>query len=204
MTARTPLIDERRRQAYERAVALRRPSARLEHSHVLAPQGPPPAAFYVIAIVVAVFTMLGLVMVLSASSVRLLHAGTSPWKIFNRQVMWAVLGAGALWFCARVPYTFWRRFVTPIFFSCCLAMVLPFVPGLGLTVNGARAWIALGPMTVQPSEFLKIAVLLYTAALLTSREHEMHDLRRTMYPTVLVAMLAAGLCTLQGLSLIHI
>jgi cell division protein FtsW len=198
MTASTPPIADRRRQAYERASSLRRHPTSRGGVVLTAPEGPPPAPFYGIAIIVAIFTMLGLVMVLSASSVRLFHAGASPWKIFNRQLIWAVLGGIALWFCARVPYTFWRRFVTPIFIGSCAAMLLPFVPGLGLSVNGARAWVSFGPMTVQPSEFLKVAVLLYTAALLTTREHEMHDIRRTMYPTLLVAMLTAGLCILQG------
>ena len=58
------------------------------------PQPPPTVAFYAIAVVVAVFVMLGLVMVLSASSINQFHQGHSPYRIFNKQVMWAVLGAG--------------------------------------------------------------------------------------------------------------
>jgi cell division protein FtsW len=192
------LIGDRRRQAAERAAALRRhPTTRNGGSP--APQlGPPPTTFYVIALVVTVFTVLGLVMVLSASSVRLFHAGQSPWRIFTRQLVWAALGAIALWICARVPYGTWRRFVTPILLISTAAMLLPFVPGLGLEVNGARAWVSLGSMSIQPSEFMKVAVLLYCAALLTSRETEMHDLRRTMYPVLAIAGLGAGLCVLQG------
>ena len=151
-----------------------------------------------IALVVTVFTVLGLVMVLSASSVRLFHAGQSPWRIFTRQLVWAVLGAIALWICARVPYGTWRRFVTPILLISTATMLLPFAPVIGREVNGARAWVSLGSMSIQPSEFMKVAVLLYCAALLTSRESEMHDLRRTMYPVLAIAGLGAGLCVLQS------
>ncbi len=196
MSSQGALIADRRRQAAERAAALRRhPSGR---SRSVRPTGPPPTTFYVIALVVTIFTVLGLVMVLSASSVRLFHAGESPWRLFNRQLVWACLGAVALWICARVPYTFWRRLVTPILFLAAGCMLLPMVPGLGMEINGARAWFSLGSLSVQPSEFLKLAVLLYGAALLTEREAEMHDMRRTMTPMLLVAVLASGLCMLQG------
>lgn len=193
----TPSIAVRRRQAADRAAALRRhPTGRgvataREHR-------PPPTTFYVIALVVTVFTMLGLVMVLSASSIRLFHQGDSPWRVFNRQVVWALLGTVALWICARVPYQSLRRFVVPGLGIATGLMLLPFVPGVGLQVNDASAWVSLGSLSLQPSEFMKLAVLLYCADLLTKRADEMHDLSRTLKPTLLVAALAAGLCLLQG------
>ncbi len=67
-------------------------------------RGRAPAAVYVIAGVICVLTMLGLVMVLSASSVSLLHQGHSPWAYFDKQVMWAVLGTISLVTTMRVPY----------------------------------------------------------------------------------------------------
>ena len=192
---RTTLIGDRRRQAAERAGALRRhPTARGPAKAVL----PPPTTFYVIGLVVTVFTMLGLVMVLSATSISLLHDGYSPWRVFNRQAVWAVLGTVSLWICARVPYQSWRRLVVPVLIGSAGLMVLPFVPGIGLRVNEASAWISLGSLSLQPSEFLKLAVLLYCADLLTKREADMHTLARTLKPTLLVAALAAGLCLLQG------
>ncbi|MFN8024325.1 MAG: putative lipid II flippase FtsW [Acidimicrobiales bacterium] len=191
----TPGIAVRRRQAAERAAALRRhPTGRGSRVELR----PPPTTFYVIALVVTVFTMLGLVMVLSASSIRLFHNGVSPWRTFNRQVVWAILGAVALWICARVPYQRLRRFVLPALLGSTVLMLVPFVPGVGLEVNDASSWVSLGSLSLQPSEFLKLAVLLYSADLLTRRADEMHDLARTLKPTLLVACLAAGLCLLQG------
>lgn len=196
MSASSTLIGDRRRQASARASALRRhPTAKPSSAR---PVGPPPTTYYVTGLVVAVFVMLGLVMVLSASSIQQFHKGFSPWRIFNRQVVWAVLGAVALWGCATVPYTFWRRLVVPGLLLATGLMALPFVPGVGAEVNDARAWVSLGSFSFQPSEFLKLAVLLYCADLLTRREAEMHDLRRTLIPTIYVAALASGMCMLQG------
>lgn len=197
----TPSIAVRRRQAAARAAALRDVRAGAFGESDLAmgrDHRPPPTTFYVIALVVTVFTMLGLAMVLSASSIRLFHSGESPWRLFNRQVVWAVLGAVALWVCARVPSTSLRRFVRPGLVAAAGLMLLPFVPGVGLQVNDASAWVSLGSLSLQPSEFMKLAVLLYCADLMSRRADETHDLGRTLQPMLMVAALAAGLCLLQG------
>ncbi len=194
MSMSSATLAVRRREAAARAAALRG-SPRRERT---APVGPPPTAFYVIALVVTIFTVLGLVMVLSASAVRLFHEGESPWQLFSRQATWAVLGAIALWACARVPLQMWRRFVTPLLLVATVGMFLPFVPGIGIEVNGAQAWVGFASLSVQPSEFMKLAVVLYCAALLTGRAGEMHLPGRTLWPMAWIAMLASGLCLLQG------
>jgi len=138
------------------------------------------------------------VMVLSASSIEEFHHGNSPWRLFNRQLVWAIFGAIALWMAARVPYESWRRLIVPALVGAFGLMLLPLVPGIGTQVNDANAWVAVGAFSFQPSEFLKLAVLVYCADLLAHRGREMNDLRRTMMPCLMVAGLGAALCLLQG------
>lgn len=195
MSIESTLIGDRRRQALERTAAKRSHPARRAATR---PLGPPPTAFYVILLVVTVLIMLGLVMVFSASAITSLHSGASPWRIFNRQLLWAVMGAVAMVITARVPYHRWRRLSPLVLAGAMALMMLPFVPGLGQSVNEARAWVFLGPIGFQPSEFLKLAVLLFCADLLAKREQEMADLRRTLKPVMWVAGVGAGLCMLQG------
>ena len=189
------VIGDRRRAALDRKQAMGRhptgrPGAR--------PAAPPPAAFYVIAVVATMFTLLGLVMVLSATSISEFHRGNSPWRLFNRQVMWAVMGVFGLWAAMRLPMRRWRQLVVPGFLLCCGLMFLPFVPGLGSRVNDASSWVALGPLTFQPSEFLKLALLLVCASTLAARHTEMHDPGRTMIPVLSLGILGAALCLAQG------
>ncbi len=195
MTTSSTLIGDRRREALERVAAVRRHPARRDVSR---PNTPPTAAFYVIALIVTVFVMLGLVMVLSASSIDQFHKGNSPWRIFNRQASWAVFGAVGLYFAYKVPYHSWRRLVTPALIGAYGLMLLPFVPGLGENINDANAWVTVGSFSFQPSEFLKLAVVLYCANLLARRHADMADLRRTLYPVLGVAMLGAAMCLAQG------
>ena len=77
-------------------------------------------------------------------------------------------------------------------------MALPFVPGVGATVNDARAWVTVGSFSLQPSEFLKLALVLFCADLLVRRHDQLSDVRRSLRPIALVAAFAAGACLLQG------
>lgn len=162
------------------------------------PPTPPPLAFYVIAVVTAVLTMLGLVMVLSATSIKEFHDGRSPWGLFNKQVLWAIVGCFGLWFATRVPTHRWRPLIPLALLVACGLMFLPFVSGVGSRVNDASSWVVLGPFNFQPSEFLKLAVLLACANVLAKRHDEMHDIVRTMAPVFAIALVGALLCLAQG------
>jgi cell division protein FtsW len=158
----------------------------------------PPMIWYGILAVVIVFVMLGLVMVLSASAVTQANLGFSPYNIFIRQSMWAALGLVGLTIAARIPYSVWQRLVVPIGVLGIALMAVPFVPGIGGTVNGARAWIFIGSYSIQPSEFLKLAGVVITAHLLTQRKNLLNHRRATIYPLCGIAAVGTGLCMAQG------
>jgi cell division protein FtsW len=163
-----------------------------------APTGPAPTAYYLLGGLVGLLTMFGLVMVMSASSVRLFHVGASPWFYFSRQLMWATFGMIALVTTMRVPYDRWRSWVLPALLISYGLMLLPFIPGIGVERGGARAWVQMGPIGFQPSEFLKLAVLLYCADLLTKRHDIMHLVRDTLWPCLMVLGISCGFMLAQG------
>jgi cell division protein FtsW len=165
---------------------------------VVAPLGPPPVAYYVIAVVVAVFVMLGLVMVLSSSAPVQIARDQSAYRIFGRQVMWALLGFVGLLVAVKVPYQRWRPFVLALAVLAAGAMALPFVPGVGATINDARSWVVLGPVSFQPSEVLKITMLALAADLLARRGERVAECRQGVVPLVLIAGFGAGACLAQG------
>jgi cell division protein FtsW len=185
----------------------RRRSGRTRHSardrsaraHV-APEvlGPPTGTFYAIVGVVSVLVMLGLVMVLSASAVTEANLGHSPYRVFGKQAVWAGLGVVALVAMVKISYRRWQRLVVPVTVLAVAAMLAPFAPGIGATVNGARSWVRVGPLSVQPSEFLKIAVVILAADLLTRRRDDLGDRTATLFPLGLIAAVGAGLCLAQG------
>ncbi len=146
---------------------------------------------------VAALVALGLVMVLSASSVQSEVDNGSPWTYFARQALYAVVALGAFLFGYRTDYRFWRRVVVPVLGLSVALLVAVLVPGIGVEVNGARSWIGVGPLTFQPSELAKLALLLFLADLLTRRASRMHDTRTTLRPAVAVSALVLGLVMLE-------
>ncbi len=140
---------------------------------------------------VAVLNVVGVVMVLSASSVASLTNYGSPWYFFFRQIMWTLLGLGAFVFAVRFDYRNWRKLVRPLLIASVVLLVVVLIPGIGVYVSGSRRWLGAGMFRFQPSEIAKLALLLYAADLVSRRGGELHDWRRVVRPVLLVL----GLCT---------
>jgi cell division protein FtsW len=203
----TSAVADRRRQALERlhngsvpVRAKRNDRRQTEPRPAMwdVQRGPAPVAYYVIGIVVAVFVMLGLVMVLSASSAVESAKGNSPYHVFGRQVTWACFGLVGMLIAMRMHVAWVRRLAIPLAALAAAGMALPFVPSIGATINDARAWVTVGSFSVQPSEFLKLALVLFCADLLVRRQDVLADVRRSLRPVALVAACAAGACLVQG------
>ncbi|MBV1892903.1 MAG: putative lipid II flippase FtsW [Ilumatobacteraceae bacterium] len=185
-------------RSYGRRPASTRRAAGTETRRAPEVLGAPPVTYYAIAGVVAIFVMLGLVMVLSASAITEANLGNSPYRVFGRQAVWAGLGLISLLIAARVPYGIWRKFVLPLGLLGVMAMAAPFLPGVGATVNGARSWVRIGGLSIQPSEFLKLAVVVLAADLLARRGPETVNRQATVVWVGVLAAVGAGLCLAQG------
>jgi cell division protein FtsW len=203
----TSAVADRRRQALERLHQGKVPTrAKRNDRREREPRpavwdvqrGPAPAAYYVIGVVVAVFVMLGLVMVLSASSAIESARGNSPYHVFGRQVTWAAFGLVGMLVAMRMHLAWVRRLAIPLVALAAVGMALPFVPSVGSTINDARAWVTVGSFSLQPSEFLKLALVVFCADLLVRRQDVLADVRRSLRPIALVAACAAGGCLVQG------
>ena len=181
----------RRAKPSRRAVQVKEPRA-------VEQLGPTPGVFYAILVIVAVFVMLGLVMVLSATSANQVGRDNSPYSIFNRQLMWASLGLVAMIVAYKVPYQRWRSLVVVGAILSAGGMLLPFVPGLGATINDANSWVRFGSFGFQPSEFLKLAAIAFLADMFARHRDELHEPRRGLIPLGVVAFGCAGISFLQG------
>jgi cell division protein FtsW len=127
----------------------------------------PTASYLMIIGSTGALAGLGLVMVLSASSVTSLSESGNTYSIFLKQLLFLVIGIGISYITMRMHLSHWEslaKFALPI---GVIALTLPIF--LGSTVNGNRNWIPIGPFTLQPSEFAKLALILYCALML--RKH---------------------------------
>lgn len=156
----------------------------------------PSRTFFAILFTVTVLVALGLVMVLSASSIVSVNTGGSAFTMFLKQLMWAFFGVIAAVGTYRMPYRVWQLLNKPMAAVVVVLNLLPFT-GLGITVNGARAWVEVGLIRFQPSELLKFALIIYLTNTLGRRQAELTDFRRTFKPAIIAWVAAAGLAMAQ-------
>jgi cell division protein FtsW len=164
---------------------------------VAKPSAVRPAHYVLLLVTVAVLNVVGIVMVLSASSVVSLTTYGSAWYFFERQMIWTVLGVIGFTVALRIDYRRWRAWVTPLLFVTITLLVLVLVPHFGIYVAGSRRWLGAGSVTFQPTEVAKLALVLFAAHVLTRREHEIGDWRLSVRPILLVVVVLGGLVLLE-------
>jgi cell division protein FtsW len=141
--------------------------------------------------------VVGLIMVLSASSVRAFQEYGTSFVFFVRQIVYAVVGLGAFLLTARMRHTAWQRLCVPLLFVSVALLLLVLLPGFGTVAGGSARWLRLGPVTVQPSEIAKVAVITFAATLLARRFRRIDDLRTLLLPLAPVAGSVCALILLQ-------
>ena len=114
-------------------------------------------------ILVFVLCVLGLVAVADASSPIALHAFGDKFYFVKQQAVWGLIGISFLIIFSRMRYTIWQKMASPLFFVVILTLILVLIPQFSSKVLGARRWLMVGPISFQPSEFIKLALAIYLA-----------------------------------------
>lgn len=143
-------------------------------------------------IATAALAGLGLVMVFNASYFFAQDRYGDPFVFFRKQLVALGIGVTLLLVISRVRLQWFERIANPMLLAVVLMLIAVLLPGLGVTRAGARRWLGFGALNLQPSEFAKIAVVLYLARSI-ARKHE----RMTQFAAgVLPHLMVVGLCTL--------
>jgi cell division protein FtsW len=131
----------------------------------------------------------GVVMVYSASAVRAQGLELADYHFVMKQAVGGVIGLGLLVLLSRVDYRRYRTLAWPILLAVLLLLLLVIMPGtqgFAPVVKGARRWLYLGPMVVQPAELAKLAVIIWTAALTVKKQDRLSSLSRGLLPFLIV------------------
>lgn len=141
----------------------------------------PAASYYLVLFTTVLLVGIGLVMVLSSSSVTSMSEGGSPFSVFLKQAIMAAIGLPLMFICSRMPVLFWRRMAGPAIVVALLFQLAVFTP-LGFAVMGNRNWVQLGPITAQPSEAAKLALVLWCAVTLSAKADRLHNPKELLWP----------------------
>ncbi len=157
----------------------------------------PLTSYQLVLGVSAMLLALGLVMVLSASSVLSYSAYGSSYFIFGKQAIWVLIALPVAYIASRLPLNVVRVFAYPMLIGSIVLIGLTYVPGLGVEVNGNRNWLSFGgPLQIQPSEVAKLAIIVWVADLFARKEKLLGDWKHLLIPmlpvTLLVTMMVVG------------
>ena len=157
----------------------------------------PLSTYYLLIGASLLLLILGLVMVLSASSIESYRVFGSAYTLAQRQAMFAVIGVVMLIFAARTATQFWRAFSWYLLALSLVLLVAVLI--VGVEVAGQRNWIELfGPFRFQPSEFAKFALIVWGADLLTRKSRLLNNWKHLLVPLLPVAGLMMVLVLLEG------
>ncbi|MDE5565464.1 MAG: putative lipid II flippase FtsW [Anaeroplasmataceae bacterium] len=121
-------------------------------------------------IVLFTIILIGLVMIYSASSVWAEYKTGNPYYYLLRQGLFFGVGLVGYIIATKIPYSFWMKHANKIFLVCLILLVLVLVPGIGIVRGGARSWIGIGDFSIQPAEFMKLGLIIFTSKFLTKNE----------------------------------
>ena len=156
------------------------------------------STYWLLLAVACALLVVGLVMVLSASSVFALAKQGDSYAYFKRQLMWVVGGVVVMLVVSRIDYRVWRRLGTPLLVVATAGLVYVLVHPGAVSAYGSTRWISLpGGFTVQPAEFAKLALLLFSADVLTRKARLLGDVRHLLVPVLPLTMLLAALVMLE-------
>jgi cell division protein FtsW len=152
-----------------------------------------------IILMLLTFTLLaiGLIMVYSASAIWADYKFDDSFFFAKRQMLFAGVGIIGMFFIMNIDYWTWRTWAKVLVIICFVLLVLVLIPGIGNVRNGSRSWIGIGAFSVQPSEFMKLAMIAFLAKFLSERQKHITSFKKGLLPSLGLVFLAFGMIMLQ-------
>ncbi|HSV40815.1 MAG TPA: putative lipid II flippase FtsW [Nocardioidaceae bacterium] len=152
----------------------------------------PLVSYYLLVGAAGLLLTIGMMMVLSSSSVYSFREYDNSYAVFLKQLTWVMIAIPCAWIASRLPHKAIRALAWPALIGSMILLGLTQT-SLGVEVNGNQNWLALGPFVVQPAEIAKLAVILWCADVYATKEKLLGDWKHTLIPVVPVMGVVIGL-----------
>ncbi len=140
---------------------------------------------------------IGIIMVYSASQVTAYEKLDDTFFYLKKQLIWALLGIVAMVSVMKIDYWKYKKWAVPFLVVAFLLLIIVLLPGIGKNVKGAQRWLGVGMLRVQPSEVIKLSLVIFMALGLSKYKDRMRYFARGMLPFLVILALACGLILLQ-------
>lgn len=148
-----------------------------------------------ILISVIIISLFGLLMIYSSSSIWAEYKFNDPYKYLKTQGIFLIVGYFIIYIVSKISYQIYQKYSNIILITCIILLILVLIPGIGSVRNGSRSWFGIGSFGIQPSEFAKLGIIIFTAKYLTN--NKMKDIKTSVLPILSIVILIFGLIMLQ-------
>jgi cell division protein FtsW len=148
-------------------------------------------------ITIIVTCIYGIIMIYSASSIWAEYKFNDKFHYVIMQSIFFIIGIFLMIVISKIPYTYYLKKSNLILFGCFILLILVLVPGIGTVRNGSRSWFGIGGLGIQPSEFMKLALIIFTSKYIHNNPKTMKSVVKGAFPVLLITMLAFFLIMLQ-------
>jgi len=152
---------------------------------------------YILFISVLLLCLFGLLMIFSASYIWAEYKFNNPYKFVINQGIFFIIGVILLLIISKIPYQIYKEKSNFLVFIGILLLILVLIPGIGSVRNGSRSWFGIGSFGIQPSEFMKIILIIFTSKYLCHNEKNMKSFKKGLLPILLLTFSIFGLIMLQ-------
>ena len=152
---------------------------------------------WLLLIGIIIISLFGLLMIYSASYVWAEYKFDDPYKFVKTQALFLIVGYILMFIVLKIPYTKYLTKSNTIFICCVILLILVLIPGIGTVRNGSRSWFGIGGFGIQPSEFTKLGMIIFTSKYLAFNEKVLKNIKKGLLPILSVLILVFGLIMLQ-------
>lgn len=146
-------------------------------------------------ITVIILSLFGLLMIYSSSNIWANYKFNDPYKYLKSQAIFLFLGYIIISIISKINYQIYYKYSNLILLICTVLLVLVLIPGIGTIRNGSRSWFGIGSFGIQPSEFAKLGLIIFTSKYLTN--NKIKDIKSSVLPILLIVFFLFGLIMLQ-------
>lgn len=146
---------------------------------------------------IIIISFFGLIMILSSSMIWAEYKFNDPYRFFRYQGLFLIIGFILMMIVSKIDYHLYYEKANLILISCLILLVLVLIPGIGTVRNGSRSWFGIGSFGIQPSEFTKLAIIIFTSKYLTKNNKIIKNVKKGTLPILLLTLFIFGLIMLQ-------
>ena len=152
---------------------------------------------YTLLISVIIMSLFGVIMIYSSSYVWAEYKYSDPYKYLKNQALFLIIGIILMNMVSKINYKKYFKYSNKVLLICTILLILVLIPGIGTVRNGSRSWFGIGSFGIQPSEFAKLGLIIFTSKYLSNNPNSIKNFKKGVLPILIITIGMFGIIMLQ-------